>query len=404
LHRVCQTLALMRRVWGYSLRRAGSETKPRISLPVWLEQRPLLTAVGFGFFLWVALLLLAQMLAVLVLILVAIILATVLSPVVHFMRRARVPRLGWRMPKWAAVLVIYLVIVAALAGVGYRVALAVARELSNLLSTFPQAFSSFLLQIDQLEQASGLFGVLPSGQALIREVEAYAAGVVSSPGLLSQFVSNITWIVFGVFFVAVLALFMVQESDALLEFWVCLWPPHERDRVRATTADVGDRIGYWVLGQLTVAIISGLLAGLGVFALDLPYPFLFGAATTLLDLAPMVGPGIMAVPAGLVALSQGPVKVAMAVLLFYGIAFLDGHVFSPFITGRFVRLKLSLVIAVVPLGFELYGVLGALLAIPITAAISVVFVQVLLPLLRRHQGAQAQTGRQQERDRHDHAA
>ncbi len=366
---------------------------------IWLAEGPLLKAVGFGFLLWVILLILAQALFILMLVLVAVILAAVMMPVVQFIRRFQIPRLGWRIPRWIGVLLIYLVVAALLAYVGDRVAAAIAKELSGLLASLPGMVQGFLQQIDQFRQSTGLGQLLPPASSLVQTVQSAVVSLISS---ISQVQSIATYVVeslFGLFFVLILALFLVEESEPIVDFWVSLFSPDLRPRVRQTTNHVANRVGRWVLGQLTVAIISGIVAGLGVWALGLPYPLLFGVGTTLLDLAPMVGPALMAVPAGLVGLSHSPLIAALAVLLFYGLSFIDGHILTPFITGRFVQLRVSLVLIVVPMGAILYGVLGALVAIPVTAGLVVIANEVLLPWLRARQArGQQQRGEERRRD------
>ena len=365
----------------------------------WLAEIPLYKVVGFAFLLWVVLLILAQALFILMLVVLAIILAAIMTPVVKFMRRLRVPGTAWRIPKWLAVLIIYLAVAGLLSYVGYSVTVAIATELSSLLASLPGAIQSLNQQIDQFRQSTGLSALLPSAEGLLSAIQSVVANLLSSFSQVQTIVGYLAESIFGFFFVLVLALFLVVESEPLVDFWISLLPTHQQRRARYVTDEVADRVGHWVLGQLTVAIISGIAAGLGVWALGLPYPFLFGVGTTLLDLAPMLGPALMAIPAGLVGLSHSPVVAALAVLLFYGISFIDGHVLTPFITGRFVQLRISLVLISVPLGFALYGALGALIAIPVTAGMVVVTNELLLPWLRARQAREEEDRLAEEQHR-----
>ncbi len=371
---------------------------------IWLETPPLYKAVGFGFFLWVILLILAKGLFILMLVLLAVILATVMMPVVLFMRRFAAPRYGWRIPKWLGVLIIYAALAALLVYVVDRVIVALAKEISSLVSSLPGLVQGFMQQFDQFRQSSGLGALFPSASDLLSSIQSGVTVIVGSLGQVQSVVTYVAEFFFGFFFVLVLALFLVEESEPLVGFWVSLFPQDKRPRVREVTSRAASRVGSWLLGQLTVAVVSGIVAGLGVWALGLPYPFLFGVGTTLLDLAPMVGPGIMAIPAGLVGLSHSVLTAVLAVLLFYGLSFIDGHILTPFITGRFVQLRVSLILIVVPLGAALYGIIGALVAIPVTAGLVVIFHDVLLPWLLVQQGRREEARRVEEGGEQDRAA
>ncbi len=144
--------------------------------------------------------------------------------------------------------------------------------------------------------------------------------------------------------------------------------------------------GY-VRGQLLFSVIMGTSAGvalwlfgvLGIFPDGRTYAFAFGLFFGLMELIPYVGPLLGALPPIIVALVQDPLTALWVALLFLALQQLEGHVVAPNIFGRSLRLNPLLVILALLLGGELYGFVGALVALPIAAMLRETVVY-----LRRH--------------------
>ena len=132
--------------------------------------------------------------------------------------------------------------------------------------------------------------------------------------------------------------------------------------------------GY-VRGQLLFSLIMGTSAGaslwifgvLGIFPDGRTYAFAFGLFFGLMELVPYVGPLLGALPPIIVALAQDPLMAVWVALLFLALQQLEGHVVAPNVFGRSLRLNPLLVVFALLLGGEIYGFVGALVALPIAA-------------------------------------
>jgi predicted PurR-regulated permease PerM len=109
---------------------------------------------------------------------------------------------------------------------------------------------------------------------------------------------------------------------------------------------------------------------------------LFGVLTSVLDLAPVLGPALMAIPAFIFGLSQSMSVAVLAAAYFIVLTAVEAHVLAPLVTGRAVRISPSLIIVAVPVGLSLFGPVGGFIAIPITAALQVIAREVVLPWWR----------------------
>jgi predicted PurR-regulated permease PerM len=136
-------------------------------------------------------------------------------------------------------------------------------------------------------------------------------------------------------------------------------------------------VAGYVRGQLLFSLSMGLSAGLamwlvgeiGLFPEGKTYAVFFGVFFGLMELIPFIGPVLGAVPPVLVALVNDPVDAIWVSLIFIVLQQLEGHVVAPQVFGHSLRINPLLVLFALLLGASLYGVVGALLALPITAVL-----------------------------------
>ncbi len=134
-------------------------------------------------------------------------------------------------------------------------------------------------------------------------------------------------------------------------------------------------VGY-VKGQLLLSLIIGASAGIGLWALGAvglvpgadSWALVFGSWAGVMELVPYLGPWLGAIPPVVYALVQEPVSALWVVVLFILVHQVEGHVVVPNVMGLTLRLHPLLVIFGLLAGFEIYGIPGALLALPVLAA------------------------------------
>jgi predicted PurR-regulated permease PerM len=144
--------------------------------------------------------------------------------------------------------------------------------------------------------------------------------------------------------------------------------PHEwRADVEAVRIIVDQVLGAYLRGQLAVASILGVMITIGLTLLQVPYALLLGVATALFALVPFAGAFLGAIPAVLVALLETPQKAVLTILLFIIVQQIDNIFISPKVIGEAVALHPALIILVLLIGGTLFGVPGALIAVPGTA-------------------------------------
>lgn len=350
-----------------------------------LAERPLLLAVLIGFSIWVLIQFALLVLWVLLLIMLAILLAAAVMPIVRRLESVSLPPGGWHLGRVPAVVTVYLVASLILATLVFSMGAFLIGDLVLFMKRLPDLLASLAVQAGAFASAVGLGSLVPSPQDIGPEIQSFVGQAASAASLAASAVGGIVGFFFRLFVVLVLAFFLVVESDSFLDFIENLFPLSKRITARAIMGRIGDRIGQWVLGQFVVAAISGALAGVAALALGLPYPLLIGLATALFDLAPAVGPGVMAIPVFFLGLTDSLLMAIASGVVFLILSQFDSSVASPLIVGRAVRLSPAVVIAAATLGVASYGIIGALVAVPIAMALKLVTLEVIMPWLHDRQ-------------------
>jgi predicted PurR-regulated permease PerM len=221
----------------------------------------------------------------------------------------------------------------------------------------------------RLEQlaASLPTNVQGANQFSLSEVETAAQGHVSS---LARGITEIS-IEFGrtlfyVFVTLVVAFFLAAEPGVILAQVTNLVPIQHRDRVVRIGSSFHERIGAWARGQLLIAVIFGLLMGSGLRLLGVPYAWSLGAVAGVLEIVPYVGGVITVILAVVSAATVGVPQVIGVLVLYVILVNLESHVLAPLLYGRALGLPPVAILLALLAGVELLGILGALLAVPLT--------------------------------------
>ena len=322
---------------------------------------------------------------VLLLFVVAGVIALILNPLVEFVQRARIPRT-------VAVIAVYLAFFTLLPFLGFLAAGPVADQATSFANDVPSLVDDADEALDGVQEFFDDQGInvnikgeddsaLRSLQDSI--VEGSGEIVTLTGELLRLFVE----LSFYVILVIVLSIYMLIYAPRIGTLVRSVMPPGDGTPADDYPTRVQRAVFGYVRGQLLFSAIMGVSAGiclwifgvLGIFPDGRTYAFAFGMFFGLMELVPYVGPVLGATPPVLVALVQDPLMALWVALLFVALQQLEGHVVAPTVFGRALRLNPLLVILALLLGGQIYGLVGALVALPIAAVLRETVVY-----LRRH--------------------
>ena len=171
----------------------------------------------------------------------------------------------------------------------------------------------------------------------------------------------------------ILAMYILIDLERFKANTLGMTPPKHREEFAFVSGQVGTALSSFVRGQLLVAIIVGAASSLGMWLIDLPFWLLIGIIAGFLNLIPFMGPVVGGALAVLVALLNGSVTQAIwAVLIMVAIQQVDNHVITPLVQRTRVNLSPLVIVLALIIGGTVAGLLGVLVAVPMTAAIRII--------------------------------
>jgi predicted PurR-regulated permease PerM len=328
---------------------APALARGRSALTIQLSTGTILTVIG----LVVAAYLIFRIPHFWMIVLSAVVLATAIDKPVSAMRARGIPR-------GIGILLIYIVLVGFLVAAIGALAPVVAGDAGALEGELPG-------YVDRFEELAGSFSAGTEPPFSLTSLEQEARGNVS--GL----VRGITEVgleagrtAFYVFVTLVVAFFLAVEPGVIARLLDRFVPGRHHPRVMRIVSIIHERIGDWARGQLLIAIIFGALMGVGLRLLGVPYAWSLGVVAGILEIVPYVGGAITVVLAIFSAATVGLPQVIGVIVLYVILVNIESHVLAPLLYGRALGLPPVAILLALLAGVELLGVLGALLAVPLT--------------------------------------
>lgn len=294
---------------------------------------------------------------------VALFFAIVLSPPVDFLvRRARFPRS-------LATMTVFLVGIALFAAMMYAFIRPLVDQSQEAIDNFPEYVTDARAgrgPIGDLVTRYDLDERLEQNQERIREQ-------VNSLGSNSlKIVAGVGNAVAAVLTILVLAILMILEGPKMLRGFVNSLEPPRGERFARVAGDAAKAVTGYVAGNLLISLVAGVSTFVFLLVAGVPFAGVLSLWVAFADLIPMVGATLGAIPAVAVAFIHG-VPTGIAAIVFYVLyQQFENHVLQVTIMSRTVKLNPLMVLVSVLIGVEVFGILGALLAIPVAGVIQVV--------------------------------
>lgn len=345
-----------------------------------LALRIVAVAVAVGVSLW----LLVTLQQILLQVLLAIILASGLSPLVGLLQQAGLPRA-------ASVLLIYLALIGLLVLLGVAVIPPVVVQIEEAVANAP-TYGDQLLQ--RLRDLRTTFPFLPP---LDEQLQGQLRGLGSQVGALASQALTLARFAMGVFsgllntlLVLLLTLYLVVDGVHVRDYFLSFVAPARRPYLRQVTDRMGRRMGGWLIGELALMATIGVLSFVGLTVLGVRGALLLAVVAAIGEAIPIVGPILSAVPAVIVAFTQAPFLALLTAGLYLIIQQMENNLLVPRVMQRAVDLHPLAVILSLLGGSALLGVLGAIVSVPVAAAISVALDEVRLEVARRNRDPQTE--------------
>jgi predicted PurR-regulated permease PerM len=304
----------------------------------------------------------------LALLVMAVVLASALAPAAEWLARL--------LPRPLAVVLVYALLAGGLAALGWSLLPRLVAQGWEVMSNLP----SLLGEARQLTSRwdSG------AGERVLAVAQTHLTSLVES---LISLPLTLVSVALELVLVFVLSIYWLLGAPALRRFAVGLFAPRHQDQADRVLREIGGTMGGYVRAVALDSLLVGMVVYAGMRIIGVPYPLLLALAAALGEVVPIVGPFIGAVPAVAVALLQSP-HTAAAVLVFYLVLQqVESHILVPRLVKSQAHVPPALGIFALMAGTAIGGVLGALVAIPLSGAIRVLVLRVFAPAVRRWTGA-----------------
>ena len=313
---------------------------------------------------------------VVVVFMVSSVIALILNPLVTVIAsRLRVRR-------GLSVLLAYLGFFLVILAIGGLLANPVASQVRTIQNEVPQLGTRAAKSLDALQgwfDSHGLeVKIKEQGQTAVQVIQKQlvrsSGDIFSASQSVLQSAAEFS---FSLILVFVISVYMLLYSESIGRV-VRRWMPQGNGSLEDDYPTTVQRaVAGYVRGQLLFSFVMGFSAGLamwlsgvvGLFPEGQTYAVFFGVFLGLMELVPFIGPILGAMPPILVALVNDPLDAVWVALIFVALQQIEGHVVAPQVFGHSLRINPLLVLFSLLLGASLYGIVGALLALPITAVI-----------------------------------
>lgn len=339
-------------------------TIPKQRLTVSLVNLVLVVTTGL------LLVLLWQLRSLLVTLMIAVVVAAALAPIIDSAQKLRVPR-------WLAVIVVYLGLIGILTGAGVLIGPTVVQQIERLIRRLPtyleivrSLFENLVIRlgvsdpesvspIRQLFDVQGLTGwAIRSSQELLVRSYSVTRGILGG--------------VFSLFLALLLSGYMLSGSENLIKGLVSLFPKPWDERLAAQVEPVSQRMGGYIQGRVLVSGILGIAITIGLGFLGLSeFALGLGVIAGFTNLIPFLGPVLGAIPALIVAIAQGGLTFFWVLLLFVIIQNVETYVLDPLLVGSTVNVHPLYQLLAVLGGTQVLGIIGALIVPPWVAGAAV---------------------------------
>ena len=284
----------------------------------------------------------------------ALVISVLFNPAINFLHRRRIPRV-------LSVICVYLIVFGLMSLFTYLVVPLFAHEIQQFLRAFPDYFErlSPILQQLGVQTFENVEGLIESFGGTL---EAMAANIFNA---LFAFFGG----VFSTLFIVTTAFFLSLEGKIMEKVLIMLFPK----KYEAAALHIWERSQKKVIGWFGARLLASLFVGVAsyitFFVFDIRYPFTLALLAAVFNFIPYIGPLVMGVLLFVLVFPIDILKALFVLIAFTLIQQIDGSILSPILMKRITGLPPVLVLIALVVGAKLWGVLGALLVVPLAGII-----------------------------------
>jgi predicted PurR-regulated permease PerM len=313
-----------------------------------------------------------QLGTVLVYVGVALFIALGLDPLVSWLSK--------RMKRPLAIVIVFGAVVLVFAGLLFAIIPIIVTQSTNLIHRFPQIVTD-ISNSPWVQNLSTQFGGLINVPQLTKSAESLLSptNIAALGGGILAVGAGIASGVTGSVIVLILTLYFLASLTSMKRLLYRFVPATKRDGFAEITEQIVEAVGRYVVGQVSLAAVNGVLSFIFLTIIGAPLPVLLAFIAFLLSLIPLVGTISGSIIIILVSLTASPLTALVAAIYYLLYMQVEAYVLSPRIMNRAVSVPGAVVVIGAVAGGTIGGVLGALVAIPLAASAIIIIQKVVFP-------------------------
>lgn len=301
--------------------------------------------------------------SVLVLLFIVLIVAASLSPFVDWAEKRRIPRL-------LSVIIIYILFLAMLFLLGYLIFPPLVHQIIDFANTapqyvkYPEFFSAGKLQ--SFVETYNISGTISENiSTILSNTASIAQGIFTASATAFTALAQLIIALALIFYI-------LLTKNQLIEGILKYIPKRKKKLFYKVGGEILLKLGMWSRGQFALCLLVGLIDGIALKIIGVPFALALGVFAGFTELMPNVGPIIGAIPAIIIAYFVSPVKALIVAIVYIAVQQLENHVLVPNIMRQAVGINPAVIIIAVLIGAELYGILGIIIAVPIASILAII--------------------------------
>ncbi len=291
------------------------------------------------------------------------------------------PLVGWlesrvKIKKKLGSALIIILVIAIVAGLGYMGIVKLAREIQMALNNAPDLYQDLEAGFREIgERFQGVYRMLPENiqngwNSLIQNMDERVGGVIAGIGnpaveATGNVVKRIPGILVSVIVALVSAYFFTAQREEIIQWSKKVAPKAIEARMSMVMYNLKYAVGGYFKAQFKIMAVVGLILLCGFLILGVDYAFLLAILIAFLDFLPFFGTGTALIPWAVYKFFVMDIKIAIALLIIYGITQLVRQIIQPKLVGDSIGLSPLLTLILLYVGYRVGSLLGMILAVPI---------------------------------------
>lgn len=297
---------------------------------------------------------------------VSLILASAFDPMIDWLHIKKIPRA-------ISILVVYLVVLLVVGLAVYLLGGRVIKELIAIANTFPDFFTKVTTNLN----IDANLNEIATVDRISSSLSDILGGLKNTTADIFRFLNSFFGGILNFLMVLVLTFYMTVYEKDMKGFIKSITPKKNQEFVTALIHQMKKRMGFWLRGQLILSVIIFFITFIGLSILGVKYALILALVAGIFEIVPFIGPLLSAIPAIFFGFTQSVTHGILVAALYLLVQQVENNIIVPKVMGKSTGLNPLAVLLSILVGAQLYGIVGALLAVPVATSLSVYVESVL---------------------------